>query len=100
MPKKVDEKVIPDYEAMQICIGLDSNRKNVKAACKVIYQTALGNRVNLFSCISISKIGAFKIVTKAATNNRQKRKRAASNSKDAPMLLSGTDDSQNQFFVK
>ena len=97
-PKEVDEKVIPDFEGMQICLGFEANKKDLKA-CKIIDQPAIGNKVNLYSCISISNKGEFKIVTKAVSNDRRQRKRPPSNSKDEPMLLNAPDDSQKEFFV-
>ena len=97
-PKQVDEKVIPDFEGMQICLGFEANKKDPKA-CKIIDQPAIGNKVNLYSCISISNKGEFKIVTKAVSNDRRQRKRPHSNSKDEPMLLNAPADSQKEFFV-
>ena len=45
--KEVDEKVIPDYEGMQICLGFEANKKNAKER-KVIHKPVFGNKVNLY----------------------------------------------------
>ena len=76
---------------MQIGLNLREIRRD-QTFGKLLYQPNLGLKVNLYSCISLTKDGQYKVVKQAKNNDRNSRVRPEdSNKNDAPAVVMPTN---------
>ena len=74
----VTEKVLPDYESIQINIE-NAKIKKDNTALKKLTLEVLSLQVNLYSGVVLNRMGEIKIVTLTKDNSRMNRKRPDSN---------------------